>query len=171
MNYREWQNRNDSLKKDGLLFGNMHTAIVQNQKFIDAFGKLYKNVSNPPSNSYIELTNYRKLVPVILQYVESLAADNDRYVKMLNRFADDSKEKSHKRWTEQEDNLLIEMVCKDESMPILSAALGRTVPAIKTRLTYLVGVKRLSQKVVGKFIGEINGEQTEASLAGTIYKE
>ena len=116
-----------------------------------------------------ELRIYRQYVPILIMYTEDLENAFQHMGQLVDRFQNPYA-RTNKRWTSNEDNYLIEMICDDESIFDISMELRRTVPSIKTRLSYLVGIKRLSQKVAGKFIGEINGEQTEAELIGTVYR-
>lgn len=80
-------------------------------------------------------------------------------------------ERSRKRWTEEEDNLLIEMAVADGTTTVeLARVFGRTPGAIQSRITYLVGIERLSSKVAGRFIGTIDGEQAEVEIDGIVSK-
>lgn len=134
---------------------------------------LWKQIhQNKFGNVVQEVRFYRKHIPNVLELVflltDGIAAAN----KANERFLNDSEDKKYRRWTDQEDKLLIDLVCAgDKSILEISTTLGRSVPAIKTRLSNLVGVKRISQKVAGKFIGTINGEETETSIDGIVYKE
>ena len=85
MNFREWSNREKSLEHDGILCGRFSTSILNTQKFYDVYGKVYKNIQDPPSNSYIELANYRKYVPVIMAYTEAMASEVDRMSEIIKR--------------------------------------------------------------------------------------
>ena len=138
----------------------------------EAAYKLSTIIQNRPKSIVVELNTYRKYVPQLIKALIDATMVMNASVKQSERYANPKAEKDHKRWTENEDKMLIDMVCyKDCSMMEIATTFGRTVSAIQTRLTYLVGVKRLSQQIAGKFIGKINGEQTEADLVGTVYKE
>lgn len=70
------------------------------------------------------------------------------------------------------DDLLISAVCSGNFTPLsLAAAFGRSPSAISSHLSYLVGVKRVSQSIAGRFIGQMNGEEVNADIVGTIYKK
>ena len=123
-------------------------------------------------SSYLELKKYQEYVPVVLFWALDSFKSIEQMSKMLDRFNSRENERSNKRWTKEEDEELIERICNEEyDLNQIAITLGRSQNAIQTRLSYLVGVKRLSQKVAGKFIGEINGKQTEADVTGTVYKE
>ena len=127
---------------------------------------------NRPKSIVVEIGIYRKYIPLVLKYIEQQAAIRNAMIKEHSRFYNAKAEKSNKRWTPEEDEILIEQACQDESnMNQLSIIFGRTPSAIQARITYLVGRKRLSQEVAGKFIGYIDGKKQEADIVGTVYKD
>lgn len=78
--------------------------------------------------------------------------------------------RSRKRWTKEEDEKLIEMAADGESMTMIAFVLDRTPTAVQTRISYLVGIERMSQEIGGHFIGWMDGEHVEAEVSGTVYK-
>ena len=119
-----------------------------------------------------DLALYRKYVPKLIKLFLQQQALIDGYQKTYDRYLTDSEEHKYKRWSKDEDELLIEMVCGNEkSLLEISTTLGRTPGAIKTRLSNLVGMKRISQKIAGRFIGIVNGDQKDCNINGIIYKE
>lgn len=117
-----------------------------------------------------ELLTYRKYVPILLKHAEQLDGFNRRLSKTFERMESDSEEKKYQRWTPAEDEKLIELVCNPKwSMLEISTTMGRSVPAIKSRVTKLVGLKRISQEVAGKFIGTVDGNKIEGTISGTLY--
>lgn len=137
------------------------------EMFVESFVDLLRDTHG---SSFNELDKYRKNIPKLLEYIYQLEKNYVLYRWLLEQHWTQRQE--HKRWSKEEDEFLIEAVCEDDkNESFIAAALQRTPTAIRQRITYLVGAKRLSQKVAGKFIGEINGEQAEANLVGTVYKE
>lgn len=118
-----------------------------------------------------ELRIYRHWVPVLVcEYFDQ----NDTMIALLESVdAIDSGmgSRSRKRWTEEEDNKLIDMAADGASMSMMGFVLDRTPTAIQTRISYLVGIERLSQEVAGKFIGWLNGELVEGEIDGTVSRE
>lgn len=158
----------ESLKRAGFnaMFKDELPDKLETQKAIDALTR----VSQERSNVSKELMTYRKYVPALLKYI----MQEEDCIKMLHkhieRMTNDSEDKKYQRWTPEEEETLIDMVCSGRySMIELSTTLGRTVPAIKTKLSNLVGIKRLSQEVAGKFIGTLNGNTVEGSIDGTVF--
>lgn len=82
-------------------------------------------------------------------------------------------DRNHKRWSQEEDEKLIESVTSDNFNPDggfidMARMFGRTPGAIQSRITYLVGIKRISQNVAGKFQGKVNGIDTEGYIEGVL---
>ena len=119
-----------------------------------------------------DLILYRKYVPKLIQICQQQQEIIDGYTKTFDRYITDSEKHKNKRWSKDEDEVLIELVCdNDTSLLEISTTLGRTPGAIKTRLSNLVGTKRISQKVAGRFIGTVNGDRSDCEINGVIYKE
>lgn len=138
----------------------------------EAYKELLDLTLNENVSSYIALKKYQKYVPVILQSIEFAYTESVNSYEKLERIKNGGSDRANKKWTKQEDETLIELVCSDHDHSIfeIAIAMGRTVGAIQTRLSNLVGLNRISQKIAGKFIGEINGEETEADIVGTVYR-
>lgn len=48
---------------------------------------------------------------------------------------------------------------------------GRSAGAIATRVSYLVGIKKVSEEVAGKFVGYLDGKHVEGVINGTVRKD
>ena len=116
-----------------------------------------------------ELMKFREVVPQIIEY-----ANNMRFyvfgLQYLINFLSEDPTNSNKRWSDEEDNDLVEAVCKGMNIWDVARCLKRTPGAVSTRLSYLVGVNRISQDIAGKFVGQIDGEQRSANIVGTIFR-
>lgn len=157
-------------QNDGVLLFDSNKLQTSNET-AEAFKKINMVLQNRPKSIIVELNTFRKYVPSIIKYAIQQTNIAHAAVRQNDRFVNVEEEKKHKRWTENEDKLLIDLVCEEkESMMSIATIFGRSVTAIKARLTYLVGVKRLSQQIAGKFIGTVNGEESEVQLEGTLYK-
>lgn len=160
--------KKETLKKAGV---NVTFAddLMSKNDFQKAY-KVLKDLGSEKNNVSKELLAYRKYVPMILQAMEQMQEINRRLSKSFERIETDSEEKSGQRWTPEEDEMLIELVTDSKWSTIeISTTLGRTVPAIKSRVSKLVGLKRISQEVAGRFIGTINGNDVEGTISGTVY--
>lgn len=118
-----------------------------------------------------QLRIFKKYVPVLMglqkMTSQSLIAAN----KNVNRAYESTNERAGKRWDDDEDNALIELA-SDESNTIMQIAItmGRSPGAIQSRISYLVGIRKLSQAIAGRFIGTINGEHVAGVIDGELRK-
>lgn len=88
-----------------------------------------------------------------------------------HRVTENIGERGRKRWTSQDDELLIEMASHDDTTIVdLSQQFGRTPGAIQSRISKLVGIKKMSAEIAGRFIGTLNGEFVEGDIDGTVSK-
>ena len=117
-----------------------------------------------------ELMKNREAIRLLLQCVGEFQLWCFGWKWLAEQFMD-SDMNAHKPWSAEEDNELIECICNDMPEVFLAAKFKRSPNAIKTRVSTLVGKKRISQKVAGKFIGKVNGKQTVADLLGTVYRK
>ncbi|MGX8696352.1 MAG: hypothetical protein ACSW8D_08210 [Prevotella sp.] len=117
-----------------------------------------------------ELATYRKYIPSFM--VEFF--DQGELILSLLESVDEvdsgMAKRNRKRWTEEEDEQLIEMAANGSSMTLMGFALDRTPTAVQTRISYLVGIEKLSVDVAGKFIGWLDGELVEGDIDGTVSK-
>ena len=141
------------------------------EEIVDAFMKLAKVNSERPKSIIVELNTYRKYVPIIIKAYCSQSEGLKKAAVQISRCTDIDYDRGNKRWSGEEDETLISLVCDgNQNIHEISTTLGRSPAAIQTRISVLVGRKRLSQEVAGKFIGTINGESTQAEIVGTLYK-
>lgn len=155
---------------DGVLMFKTEELILRGETN-DAFLRLNDVIQRRPKSIIAEVNIYRKYVPVILKSIIQMNEIKKAAALQAERVTTDNEDKKYQRWTEQEDNLLIDLVADEKmSMLELSTTMGRTVPAIKTRLSTLVGRKRISQNIAGRFIGFIDGEHKEAEVNGKLIR-
>lgn len=153
------------------------TLLVKNADWIEEDGRealrqIGKVLAHRPKKMVQELIVYRRYVPVLLKIILAIGDVNKGLRQQQKRYLSAEAEKSHMRWTPEEDEQLIEMVCReDTSIHEISVIFGRTPSAIKSRVTHLVGLKRISQAVAGRFVGTVDGVQTDSTIQGVVYKE
>ena len=105
---------------------------------------------------------------LLLKAQHSICQAAENSIKRAN---DKTSERSHKKWSSIEDEQLIDAVSKGDSSIIeLSCVFGRSPSAIKSRVSYLVGIKRVSSEIAGRFIGTINGASIEGNIRGQLTK-
>ena len=142
--------------------------VVAGRNAIHAMTEL---VARPPKSAHRQLQLYRRYardaIEYQMYYQELIGALSDEIDRLLNGVND----RNGKRWTDDEDTLLVEFASRDD-MTVTQIALniGRTPSAVQTRLSYLVGVQKVSAKVAGRFVGWLNGEQVEGDIDGEVIK-
>ena len=122
-------------------------------------------------NPYAQIKLFRNLLrragtQIVIQndLIDKLLLENDRVTDGIG-------ERGRKRWTQQDDELLIEMAAQEDVTIIdLSKQFGRTPGAIQSRISRLVGIKKLSAEIAGRFIGTLNGEFVEGNIDGIVRK-
>lgn len=129
-------------------------------------------IEHPSGNPYQQLIRYRKITPVLLKLLESDLEDWQMEHRQVERFSEVKFDNSNKRWNKEEDEMLINAACDDNnSLYEISTRFGRSPAAIQTRISYLVGIKRISTEIAGKFIGTLDGKEVDGNIKGTLRKE
>lgn len=142
------------------------------QELLEAFTNVAKVTKKRPKSVIVEVNTYRKYVPLLLDAYIRMCEGLRKSNMVYQRSTDIKYARGNKKWTADEDNELIEQVCREDmNIHQLSAVFGRSPGAIKTHISELVGRKKLSQEVAGRFIGLIDGENVDAEINGTIYKK
>lgn len=136
-----------------------------------ALTKLYECCHSAGGNMAQKYRTYERYVPTLLK----LYFDYQEKVRVLgqqiDRYEKATAARKNARWTDEEDNALVEMVA-DNAIGIheLSTAFGRSPASIYSRLSKLVGIGRISQEIAGKFVGTLDGEEISGQINGTLSK-
>lgn len=131
--------------------------------------QLIQLIENPKGSAFHQLQAWRKLGKKLLKFMKGQNDIIQLQKKATKRIYDSASEKNYKRWTPEEEETLIELATRSNvSLVELATTFGRTPSAIQTKLTNLVGLKRVDRKVVGRFIGNLNGEHVEGFVDGII---
>lgn len=157
------------------------TALIHSSEVMEcASNKAYKIVmrvsklqQNPGGNAYIQLKEWKKLGDEIIKYFYTYGMVMQKSATVNQEIAEGVARNNNSRWTKEEDERLIEIVCshRDDWAPFeIAASFGRSIPAIKSRVSKLVGLNRVSQEVAGHFFGTIDGIEMSGSIDGTVYK-
>lgn len=126
-------------------------------------------LSNPKDNPYVQLQKWRKLGQSMKVMINTFQEVTDGYKNQIDRVSNLTMENSNKRWSKEADEKLIDCICSGKySLVELSTIFGRTPTAISSRVSYLVGIQRLSQEIAGNFIGKLNGENIQGKIEGVI---
>lgn len=132
--------------------------------------KLYNLCESPKGSAFHQLQQFRKMVPDLIKAYCEASELNQNFSKQFDRILEKTEKNKNKRWTEEEENWLIDLVVNDTPIIDISTAMGRSPSAIKSKVSNLVGLKRISQNIAGKFFGTINGEEVTGLIKGTVCK-
>ncbi len=151
-------------KSKGLISGTSVVKVDEGRQLVskgqEAFIKLAELRARPSGNFLKDFNIYRKYVPDLL---DSWMFLREGFLGLKNVEANPNAklERANRRWTDEEDKALIDLVTGGSSLVSVSQHLRRTPLSISSRLSHLVGVKRISQKVAGRLFGEIEGLKAE----------
>ena len=144
-------------------------------RHLSEMNKIYNEAKDliecPQGNPYQQLLKYKKILPKLVKRLESDMEDYDLLLRELERLKAVKYENANKRWDKEDDEMLIDMICNNVPIYNISTTFGRSPSAISTRVSYLVGINRLSQDIAGKFIGTINGEEINGDIKGVLEKK
>lgn len=145
-----------------------HTASQRKSKMVE----IMNLVQQPSGTPFIQLKKWRELGKWMLEDLKVQNKIHEGYIETVNRISEKIDANANKRWTAEEDEMLIEFVTDEEITPLeVATILGRTPAAINARVSKLVGINRIDQKVAGHFLGYINGEKTEGSIEGIVSRK
>lgn len=156
--------------------------VNANEKFRKMGGNLYEMrrvyneakdlIERPKGNPYQQLLQYKKVLPKLIKMLESDIEDWEMEHRQVERFSEVTYDNSNKRWNKEEDEMLINAVCDgNSSLYEISTRFGRSPSSISTRISYLVGIKRLTTEVAGRFTGTLDGENVSGEIKGILKKQ
>lgn len=130
-------------------------------------GRLLSN--NDRLNPYQQLQAFRKYAPVLVKNFHLVYSLSHYFSAQLEVLEERSTANKNKRWTKEEEETVIDMVCDGYTELEIAIKTGRTIGAIHTKVSNLVGLQR-ERKIEGDFTGTVNGESVEGILKGKIKK-
>lgn len=143
--------------------------IVDPSELHTALSEVIRMNHEQPKNLFMTLKKYREHSATIIRWAMTLQELRESSDRQLNHLMGKAGERSNKRWTESEDMALVELAANDQhSLVELSVTFGRSPAAISSRLTYLVGIKKVSQEIAGRIIGFIDGEPVNGYFSGEL---
>lgn len=156
-----------------LLVNARNSYLYDKEELQKTISTIHGLIHRPKGNPYQQLMTWRKMGDRMLKM---LCMENEAFmaaVEMNERYSASSTAKNYQRWTPEEDELLIDFVCREQTPTMVEVAttFGRSPAAIAQRVTKLVGKKRIEQSVAGRFIGTFNGVSVDGMVDGVIRKE
>ena len=122
-------------------------------------------------NVHQRLTRYRKYSEVLIALVLAQTELIDGLLTEQEHLLRGHATQSGRRWTDEQDEALVNLACDpDPAMIKIALALNRTPGAVASRLTYLVGVSKVSRHVVGRITGYLDGEPVSGNFDGVLLR-
>lgn len=147
-------------------------GCTSKRELVLLLAKIDELSNDPKGNAFQQLKEWRKIGKKVAGILYAAGEISEATQTQIDRLSEKTGERSNRRWSEKEDEALIDMICQENTSILeISLIFGRSPAAIKSRVSQLVGVKRLSQEVVGKFIGTLNGANIEGSIKGQLFKQ
>lgn len=132
---------------------------------------IYALIVHPPKSAFAKINAYQELLRRAALRILALEDLKEAMMLEIERHESNVGEQSRKRWTPEDDELLIEVAAQDGATIFgMAKEFGRTPGAIQSRISHLVGVKRMSAEVAGRFIGTLNGQFVEGDIDGVVSK-
>ena len=129
-------------------------------------------MAGKPSNPLKRLRLVEQTIPTMLHIISNMEHYANLTKNLLVSTWENQGKMANKRWTQADDEQLIEYVASgDFSMGAIASMFGRTPSAISARVTKLVGVGKISQEIAGRFIGTLNGEHVVGIIDGELTKQ
>lgn len=143
-------------------------AEEQVNRAMDAYVFL---VAKPPANVAKRLEKWRWITETLIKGYNEQGRALAAFMAALRELQGAEAEHNNKRWSKEEDDLVVEWRCQDFTIQRIAISLGRSPASIATRLTYLVGIKRLFINVDGKIVGSLDGDEVDGHFKGILEKE
>ena len=135
----------------------------------DAYGQIMSLNAGHGGNVAQRLRGYRKWSEVLIGHVLALSQLVDDLIAEQEHLTTGKGDQSGRRWTDEQDAALVEMACEpDASMIKIALTMCRTPGAVASRLSYLVGVSKVSRHVVGRITGFLDGEPVSGVFDGEV---
>ena len=142
----------------------------QGQKFSEAQWMIGRCISGAAKlNPYQQLQVFRKYAPVMIKAFNMSWALSKYFSTQIEILEENMVANKHKRWTPEEEEQVIEMVCDGLSELEISIKTGRTIGAIHTKVSMLTGLSK-PRNIQGEFTGMVGNQEFDGMIKGTIKK-
>ncbi len=158
------------ISKNMDLDGALEELQEQRTKFAEAqwmIGRLSSGATK--FNAFQQLQAYRKYAPIMVKAFNIAFAYGDFFAEQIRILEENTKANSNKRWTPEEEEAVIEMVCSGISELEISIKTGRTIGAIHTKVSTLTGLSK-PRNIEGEFDGYVGEEAVSGNIKGMFKK-
>lgn len=121
-------------------------------------------------NVHQRLKAYQEVSKVFREYSLIQMQLQKAAMRQTNQLKEGLNKRSGKRWTDSEDTALIELAASGNDVQQIGLALSRSPGAVSSRISHLVGIKRISVEFAGTIKGQLNGEEVEGTFVGEVRK-
>lgn len=141
------------------------------EEYRNAARELMEMEHRPQKNAFAALAKYRRASKILIEMVNVFQIVHDDQNRELEILNGSGMERDKKRWTPVEDETLVDLASRGtESLMRIAVSLRRSPGAVTSRLTYLVGIRRVSEEIAGRITGFIDGEPVEGFFSGTLAR-
>ena len=120
-------------------------------------------------NAFQQLQMYRKYAPIMVKAFNISWALGDYFAEQIMILEENTKANANKKWTKEEEENVIDMICAGCSELEISIKTGRTIGAIHTKVSSLTGLSK-PRKINGEFSGYVGGETFNGNINGVFKK-
>lgn len=130
------------------------------------------NRGEGPKSVHRRLQDYRKHSAALMDLHFNLSEVVRFQTQELEVVKGGDYERARKRWTEEEDDALIEFASREEAPNLmdLSLTFQRSPAAVSSRLTHLVGIRRITEALMGRITGYLDGVPVDGAFHGAIHR-
>ena len=130
------------------------------------------NRGEGPKSVHRRLQDYRKHSTALMDLYFNLSEVNRFQSQELDVVKGGDYERARKRWTEEEDTALIEFASREDAPNLmdLSLTFQRSPAAVSSRLTHLVGIRRITEALMGRITGYLNGLPVDGAFHGVVHR-
>ena len=133
------------------------------------FNTLEMAVVQPKSTAH-QMKVFRMYVPMLLDMYDAVHQCLMASCRQVDELQGSFSERARKRYTKDEDEIIIELAARGDTLIAIALAVGRTPTAIQSRISHLVGIGKISEEIAGRFIGTLNGDFVDGYIDGVLYK-
>ncbi len=126
--------------------------------------------NNTGMNAFQQLQVYRAYAPQLVKSFNVVYALSNYFAAQLEVLEEKSVANKNKKWTKEEDEKVINMLCDGATELEIAIKTGRSIGAIHTRVSNLVGISK-ERKIEGEFSGVVDGKPTSGTIKGVYKKE
>jgi hypothetical protein len=147
--------------------------IDKREEFRDRYAR-YRYGARKQGDMFRRSQEADHLLEMALEVIDALSDTMPELTRILDGATEvlANPANNNTRWSAEEDEHLIELACAGESPVKMAATFYRSPAAVATRISQLVGVKRLFINVNGRFVGTLDEVvEVDTHVDGRLYRD